>query len=104
MEKSLFAVEKSKDAFFNFKHNLINKNSNFYLAWMVALKKNHDINNIIEEHEESLRKVFDEEKISCNLGGPPCQGFSMAGRRRKEEDDRNKLIDSYIKFYWASST
>jgi DNA (cytosine-5)-methyltransferase 1 len=36
-------------------------------------------------------------KIKLVAGGPPCQGFSMAGRR-KEKDDRNKLIDSYIKF------
>jgi len=30
-------------------------------------------------------------------GGPPCQGFSMAGRR-KESDQRNNLITSYIDF------
>ena len=92
--KGLFAVEKSKDAFLTLEHNLINKNSNF--AWPDWLpKKNHDINNIIEEHEESLKSLIG--KISLVAGGPPCQGFSMAGRR-KEEDDRNKLIDSYIKF------
>ena len=92
--KGLFAVEKSKDAFSTLEHNLINKNSNF--AWPDWLpKKNHDINNIIEEHEESLKSL--RGKISLVAGGPPCQGFSMAGRR-KEEDDRNKLIDSYIKF------
>ena len=92
--KGLFAVEKSKDAFATLEHNLINKNSNF--TWPNWLdKKNHDINNIIEEHEESLKSL--RGKISLVAGGPPCQGFSMAGRR-KEEDDRNKLIDSYIKF------
>jgi DNA (cytosine-5)-methyltransferase 1 len=30
-------------------------------------------------------------------GGPPCQGFSIAGRR-DEGDERNKLVDSYLKF------
>jgi DNA (cytosine-5)-methyltransferase 1 len=30
-------------------------------------------------------------------GGPPCQGFSTAGKRN-ENDLRNKLIKSYIKF------
>jgi DNA (cytosine-5)-methyltransferase 1 len=30
-------------------------------------------------------------------GGPPCQGFSMAGRRN-ENDSRNNLINSYIDF------
>ena len=92
--KGLFAVEKSKDAFATLEHNLINKNSNF--TWPNWLdKKNHDINNIIEKHQENLKSL--RGKISLVAGGPPCQGFSMAGRR-KEEDDRNKLIDSYIKF------
>ena len=92
--KGLFAVEKSKDAFSTLEHNLINKNSNFtWPEWLP--KKNHDINNIIEEYQENLKSL--RGKISLVAGGPPCQGFSMAGRR-KEEDDRNKLIDSYIKF------
>ena len=92
--KGLFAVEKSKDAFATLEHNLINKNSNF--TWPNWLdKKNHDINNIIEKHQENLKSL--RGKVSLVAGGPPCQGFSMAGRR-KEEDDRNKLIDSYIKF------
>jgi len=30
-------------------------------------------------------------------GGPPCQGFSTAGRRQ-EDDVRNGLINSYLKF------
>ncbi len=90
----LFAVEKSKDAFSTLKHNLIDNNSNFdWPTWLA--KQNHDINNIIDEHEENLISL--RGKISLVAGGPPCQGFSMAGRR-KEKDDRNKLIDSYIKF------
>lgn len=92
--KGLFAIEKSKDAFSTLEYNLINKNSNFtWPKWLP--KKNHDINNIIQEYQENLKSL--RGKISLVAGGPPCQGFSMAGRR-KEEDDRNKLIDSYIKF------
>lgn len=92
--KGLFAIEKSKDAFSTLKHNLIDNNSNFdWPDWLP--KQNHDINNIIEEHKEKLKSL--RGKISLIAGGPPCQGFSMAGRRR-EKDDRNKLIDSYIKF------
>ena len=92
--KGLFAIEKSKDAFSTLKHNLLNKNSNFnWPEWLS--KENHDINAIIENHEENLKSL--RGKISLVAGGPPCQGFSMAGRR-KEKDDRNTLIDSYIKF------
>ncbi|MCD4668766.1 MAG: DNA cytosine methyltransferase [Sulfurimonas sp.] len=90
----LFAVEKSKDAFSTLKHNLLDTNSNFnWPSWLS--KQNHDINSIIGDYEENLKAL--RGSISLVAGGPPCQGFSMAGRR-KEKDDRNKLIDSYIKF------
>lgn len=36
------------------------------------------------------------EKVDIVLGGPPCQGFSMAGYR-KLDDERNELIYDYIK-------
>lgn len=92
--KGLFAIEKSADAFATLKCNLIDKNSNFeWPNWLP--KQNHDINKIIELYEDKLREL--DGKVQLIAGGPPCQGFSMAGRRQ-EKDDRNKLIDSYIRF------
>jgi len=92
--KGLFAIEKSKDAFLTLKHNQIDKNKNFlWPSWLEM--KNHDINEVIKNHSKHLKEL--KGKVKLIAGGPPCQGFSMAGRRR-ENDERNKLIDSYIKF------
>ena len=92
--KGLFAIEKSKDAFLTLKHNQIDKNKNFqWPSWLEM--KNHDINDIIGNYSEKLKTLRGQVKLIA--GGPPCQGFSMAGRR-KEDDKRNQLIDSYIKF------
>jgi DNA (cytosine-5)-methyltransferase 1 len=92
--KGLFAVERSKDAFATLKHNLLDKDKHFdWPSWLPV--EEHDINEIIEKHEHELDKL--RKKISLVAGGPPCQGFSIAGKRR-EDDERNKLIDSYLEF------
>ena len=37
------------------------------------------------------------KKVDVVIGGPPCQGFSMANRQRILDDPRNHLYKSYIK-------
>lgn len=64
------------------------------MARLVA-KQNHDINDVINNYKEMLQSLRGE--IDLVAGGPPCQGFSTAGRR-VEGDLRNKLIKSYVKF------
>lgn len=92
--KGLFAIEKSPDAFETFNHNLIENRNHFnWPDWLP--KNNHDINEIIKNYSNELLAL--RGKIDMVAGGPPCQGFSTAGKRI-ENDSRNKLIKSYINF------
>lgn len=50
-----------------------------------------DINNVIANIEEHLRF----KDVDVVVGGPPCQGFSMANRQRLIDDPRNSLYKSY---------
>lgn len=92
--KGLFAIEKSPDAFNTLKYNLIDRKNHFdWPEWLP--KSNHDINNVLNDYTTQLSALKDQ--VDLVAGGPPCQGFSMAGRRN-EGDARNNLIKSYINF------
>lgn len=92
--KGLFAIEKSPDAFRTLKHNLIDRKKHFVFPdWLP--ETNHDINEVLRNHKADLKNL--QGKVDMVAGGPPCQGFSMAGRR-KESDARNTLVKSYIDF------
>lgn len=92
--KGVFAIEKNADAFKTLEYNLLKKKNHFeWPDWLPV--KEHDINEIIENYSENLKGL--RGTINLIAGGPPCQGFSMAGRRN-ESDERNTLINSYIKF------
>lgn len=92
--KGLFAIEKSPDAFKTLKYNLIDNKSHFnWPIWMP--KESIEIDKAIQLYKNNFEKL--KNKVDLVAGGPPCQGFSMAGRR-KENDQRNNLIKSYIDF------
>src|SRR5690554_270653 len=45
-------------------------------------------------NSEEVKKKF--KNIDLIVGGPPCQGFSMANRQRILDDPRNKLYKYYL--------
>ncbi|HLD55736.1 MAG TPA: DNA cytosine methyltransferase [Candidatus Nanoarchaeia archaeon] len=70
--------------------------------WEIALKtfeKNHKKTNALHK---DLREIKKEEydkfvgKVDVIIAGPPCQGFSMSGKRNIE-DDRNTLFQEVIR-------
>lgn len=90
----LFAIEKSKDAFATLKYNLIDKKKHFnWPKWLP--QRQYDINYVLSKYKEDLKRL--KGNVTLVTGGPPCQGFSMAGLRN-EKDKRNKLINAYIRF------
>lgn len=91
--QGLFAVEKNQDAFATLNYNLMLKSNHFtWPKWLPII--NWDINELINEHSQELASL--RGQISLVVGGPPCQGFSMAGKRTGK-DARNRLYNAYIK-------
>jgi DNA (cytosine-5)-methyltransferase 1 len=92
--KGLFAIERNPDAFSTLKANLIDDKKHFEWPDWLPLKA-WNIQRLLRTKSANLIAL--RGKVDLVVGGPPCQGFSMAGRR-KESDKRNQLIHSYLKF------
>ncbi|KSU65990.1 DNA cytosine methyltransferase [Arthrobacter sp. NIO-1057] len=101
----VLAVEKSDQAARTFRHNLVSDASSD-IAWQDYLKlslSEQAVQKVIVDEVQSLlndAQVMShllDEKLDFVVGGPPCQGFSLAGLRRPD-DVRNQLPYQYLEF------
>jgi len=67
----------------------------YYFNRELALEKYFcdDIKKLVQEHDKYKHHF---QNIDLFVGGPPCQGFSMANRQPILDDPRNELYKSYL--------
>ena len=90
-----FEIEHDSFAFATLKANLLSKATPFKYSWPRWLPKEPlSIMSLLDEYEQELAAL--SGSVDVLVGGPPCQGFSMAGRRQ-HDDPRNQLFDQYLR-------
>lgn len=93
--QGLFAIEQNADAFETFSANFLASKCRHPFSWPNWLPKTATgINDLLAQHEEELQRLVGT--VDLLAGGPPCQGFSAAGRRQAD-DPRNQLFRAYLR-------
>lgn len=107
-----FAVEKSAMAAETFYHNFIQRigpdgDPNYAKHLSLPIEQQASEGLVVSPLLEVLKAkgLLDELKedgVDLVAGGPPCQGFSLAGRRNPK-DERNQLAWQFLEFVEAVS-
>lgn len=58
--------------------------------------RDHIVQGDIREVVDHLEELLKNKRVDIVVGGPPCQGFSMANRQRLIDDPRNHLYKNYV--------
>lgn len=87
------AVESHVDAFATLRENLIDRRGS-NVAWAPGIPcQALEIGELLASHGDSIRALSGQ--VDAIVGGPPCQGFSMNGKRAGD-DPRNQLVHRYL--------
>ena len=94
--RGLFAVERDPMAFSTFSANLIEQRHRdlptfHWPSWLE--QRAWDVDDLLTRHADQLSGM--RGQVDLLAGGPPCQGFSFAGRRNVD-DPRNMLFERYV--------
>lgn len=84
--QSLLAIDNWQDALTTYAHN--RENARTLCA------------DISEVSTDKAKELIGDTAVDVIIGGPPCQGFSVAGKRIIE-DKRNSLYKSFVNFVAA---
>ncbi|MBJ6980920.1 DNA cytosine methyltransferase [Luteimonas sp. MC1572] len=91
-----FAVERAEDAFATFAANFLGGDARYQFDWPEWLGKSaHSIEDVLDKCEAMIASLCGD--VSLVAGGPPCQGFSFAGKRNGS-DPRNRMFEQYVRF------
>ncbi len=94
--QGVFAIEQATDAFETFRSNFLGAHSEYRFLWPEWLAQTkHSIDDVLKDHEGEISALRD--CIDLIAGGPPCQGFSFAGKRNSS-DPRNMMFERYVSF------
>ena len=82
---NVFSVEYDSEICQTYRHNFPNHN---------LIER-----DIAQLTNEEILKLIGDQKVDVVIGGPPCQGFSMAGNigRKFLDDPRNSLFKEFVR-------
>ena len=78
--RPVVAIDKDKSALATYQFNR---------PWL-------DENDVINEDIRTITDTYTFPHVPLVVGGPPCQGFSVVNKQKKENDERNELYKFYV--------